>query len=259
MFNDSSISKRYKKIKDKDYKSFWNEITQTDGLSDEFKDLFVRMVAYNPEERPRIKKILSEDPWLNDLNILIKEKPDEYKMLENEYINLMTKLEEKIKKMNQSEIQVPKKNEEKEKPKTKGISNDKYKKYFINLKPKKIKDKRNYKYYIKIKGYFNENDFMNLLVNEINTTYGSKWLLKTDAEKLKFLITFKKEDEEKENDEEIEEEENEDIKDCIMKVKLYNGGINEYLLCFEKNQGELEEFYVNFLKIKDVVNNIFNK
>ena len=98
---------------------------------------------------------------------------------------------------------------------------------------------------------------MNLLVNKIRNTYGTTWLLRIDDEKLKFQITFQREDNEEENEEEVEEDE--DIrKDCIMKVKLYDSGINEYLLCFEKNQGELEEFYDNFLKIKEIIKNIFN-
>ena len=253
----SVITERYKKIKDKNYELFWKHFIQADELSDEFKKLFVRMVAYNPEERPRIKEILLEDPWLNELNILIAKNPDEYKKLENEYISLMTKLEQKIKEMNQPEIEAPQENKVEEKQKTKGISFDESKKYFINLKPKKIKDKRNYKYCIKIKGYINENDFMNLLVNKIRNTYGTTWLLRIDDEKLKFQITFQREDNEEENEEEVEEDE--DIrKDCIMKVKLYDSGINEYLLCFEKIQGELEEFYDNFLKIKEIIKNIFN-
>ncbi len=67
----NAIDDSYKNIKDKNYENLWNIITQTDRLSNEFKNLFVRMVAYNPEERPRIKDILL-DPWLNELNILME-------------------------------------------------------------------------------------------------------------------------------------------------------------------------------------------
>ena len=251
--NDDS----YKNIKDKNYENYWNTITHTNELSNEFKNLFVRMVAYNPEERPRIKEILSEDPWLNELNVLLEKNPEEYKKLENEYISLMTKLEEKINEMLKVEIQAEE-NKGEEKPKTRGISFDESKKYFINLTPKKIKDKRNYKYYIQIKGYVNPNDFMNLLLNEIKEAFDTKCLLQTDEEELKFKITFLNEDDEEENDEEVEEEE--DIrKDCIMKVKLYNNENNEYLLCFDKCQGDLEEFYENFLKIKNIIQDIFKK
>ena len=113
---DSVITERYKEIKDKNYKLFQENFIQADKLSDKFKELFIRMVAYNPEERPKIKEILLEDPWLNELNILIEKNPDEYKKLENEYIALMTKLEQKIKKMNQSEIETPKDNKVEGKP-----------------------------------------------------------------------------------------------------------------------------------------------
>ena len=56
------------------------------------------MVAYNPEERPRIEKILSDEPWLKELNTLIKNNPEEYKKLEEEYINYHNKLRLKLKK-----------------------------------------------------------------------------------------------------------------------------------------------------------------
>ena len=98
---------------------------------------------------------------------------------------------------------------------------------------------------------------MNLLLNEIKEVYDTNCLLQTDEEELKFKITFINEDDETENDEEIEEEE--DIrKDCIMKVKLYENN-NEYLLCFDKCEGDLEEFYENLLKIKNIIQGIFNK
>ena len=43
------------------------------------------------------------------------------------------KLEQKIKEMNQSEIEAPKENKGEEKKDNRGISLDKCKKYFINL------------------------------------------------------------------------------------------------------------------------------
>ena len=43
------------------------------------------MVAYNPKIRPKINYILTEDPWLNELNIL----PEEYEKLEEKYIKFM--------------------------------------------------------------------------------------------------------------------------------------------------------------------------
>ena len=93
--------------------------------------------------------------------------------------------------------------------------------------------------------------------------------------KLKFIINFKNEEEEEEKakakekkeleqeqDEEDEEEEkdenNEKENNYIMEVKLFEYGDDEYLLCFNKNQGEIEEFYENFLIIKEIVEKILN-
>ena len=234
----------YNDIKNKKYDDFWTRFINA-SLSKEFKDLFVLMVAYEPKERPKIKYILGKEPWMKKL---IKEKPEEYEKLEKEYIAFMTNLEEKIKEVNQSKMKVPEKKEEKEKSKTKSITNDNKEKYFVNLIPKKIKDIRNYKYFIQIEGNLEVNDFMNSLVNKIKETYDFECDIKAygDESKLKLKITFDNIDDNR--------------KDCIMKIKLYNNGIDEYLLCFEKNQGELEEFYENFLKIKNIIytNNLFN-
>ena len=78
----SELKDAYNYIKAKNYDLFWETITQKDELSNEFKNLFIKMVAYNPEERPRIEKILSDEPWLKELNTLIKNNPEEYKKLE---------------------------------------------------------------------------------------------------------------------------------------------------------------------------------
>ena len=164
----------------------------------------------------------------------------------------MNELEHKMISVNQSKITIPKKEEEKEKSNTKSISNNKEEQYFINLTPKKIKDIRNYKYFIKIEGNLEVNDFMNSLIEEIKKFYDLECYIKTysDELKLKFDITFVNNDEDEEDNR----------KDCIMKIKILISGEDEYLLCFEKNQGELEEFYENFLKIKEIIfkNNLFN-
>ena len=240
----------YKDIKYKKYDNFWTGFIDADEYSKEFKNLFVRMVAYDPEERPRIEYILEEDPWLKEFNIFIKEKHEEYKKLEDEYIAFMSELEQKIIAENQSQKNIPKENEINGEIIKKSISNNKkYPKYFKNLTPKKIKDIRNYKYFIKIKGELDVNDFMNSIVDEIKELYDFECYINTYADelKLRFDITFK-------NNDGVEEDEN-NRDDCIMKIKLYDNGKDEYLLCFVKNQGELEEFYENFLKIKNIVLN----
>ena len=51
--------------------------------SNEFKDLFIRMVSYDPLQRPTIDQILN-DPWMQELNNLNN---DELIALENELRN----------------------------------------------------------------------------------------------------------------------------------------------------------------------------
>ena len=89
------------------------------------------MVAYNPKERHRLKDILTKDPWLQPLNILIETNPSEYKNLEDEYIAFMKEIEQKIKDSNQPNIQVPNKDKGEEKQATKGISSDNKKKFLL--------------------------------------------------------------------------------------------------------------------------------
>ena len=137
----------------------------------------------------------------------------------------MSELEQKIIAENQSQKNIPKENEINGEIIKKSISNNKkYPKYFKNLTPKKIKDIRNYKYFIKIKGELDVNDFMNSIVDEIKELYDFECYINTyvDELKLKFDITFK-------NNDGVEEDENNRV-DCIMKNKLYDYGKDEYFL-----------------------------
>ena len=60
-------------------------------LSDEFKQLFIRMVAYEPSKRPRIKDIL-KDSWFDEINNLLKNNKKEYEKLEQEYIIIIMEI-----------------------------------------------------------------------------------------------------------------------------------------------------------------------
>ena len=57
----------YKLIMLKNYSTFWDKYIKIDGLSEEFKNLFVKMVAYNPFKRPTIEEIL-KDEWMEEIN-----------------------------------------------------------------------------------------------------------------------------------------------------------------------------------------------
>ena len=61
----------YRYIKEKNYTEYWkiHPYDLKNDLSESFKKLFVKMVAYEPEERPNIPEILNSD-WMNDINNL---------------------------------------------------------------------------------------------------------------------------------------------------------------------------------------------
>ena len=75
VFNVGNRTKQlYKYIKEKNEKKFWITLEKTgiDGFSPEFKDLFFKMVAFNPNERPTIEEILNHD-WMKEITNLNQE------------------------------------------------------------------------------------------------------------------------------------------------------------------------------------------
>ena len=75
------LPEEYNLIRRQDYDKYWsNQQFQGLNLSPSFKDLFVRMVAFNPKERPLIDEILIDD-WLQEINNLNDE---QINALENE-------------------------------------------------------------------------------------------------------------------------------------------------------------------------------
>ena len=68
----SQFNSLYKLIIKKNYQKYWVEIGKKIGkemietISPEFKDLYVKMVAYYPDERPSIEDILKHD-WLKNV------------------------------------------------------------------------------------------------------------------------------------------------------------------------------------------------
>ena len=78
------------------YENYWDSIkfiTNKIKLSEDFKNLYTSMVAYDPKKRPTTKEIL-ESNWLKKLNDLSKE---EREKLENDVLNNLKNLYEEIK------------------------------------------------------------------------------------------------------------------------------------------------------------------
>ena len=77
-FGSSRINdKLYILIKKKDYNKYWME-RKILNLSEDFKDLYLKMVAYNPNERPSCGQILNH-PWFDEVKNLSREDEEEIK------------------------------------------------------------------------------------------------------------------------------------------------------------------------------------
>ena len=74
----------YKLIARKRYNEYWNKIDKNKTLSEQFKEIYIKMVAYNPKDRPSLDDILncewlknirnaSEEELINIKNEMIKE------------------------------------------------------------------------------------------------------------------------------------------------------------------------------------------
>ena len=70
-FNSSRKGdKYYSQIMKKNYVAYWSLfLEQNLDLSNSFKSLFLKMVAFNPNERPTIGQILN-DVWMQEINNL---------------------------------------------------------------------------------------------------------------------------------------------------------------------------------------------
>ena len=66
-FNEAKSSdKVYRLIMLKKYKLFWEQFTQIKGISENFKKLYVKMIAFKPVERPSIEQILNSE-WMKEI------------------------------------------------------------------------------------------------------------------------------------------------------------------------------------------------
>ena len=62
-FTGAKQDEYYNLIKKGQYNSYWKKVGGT-HLSNEFKNLFVKMVSYDPAKRPSVAEI-KEDDWFN--------------------------------------------------------------------------------------------------------------------------------------------------------------------------------------------------
>ena len=89
--------KYYNYIINKEYNLYWKSIKgQIREVSDELKNLYLKMVSFNPDERPNVEEILN-DPWMKEINDLNE---NEYKRLEADVYKEFKRLENIIENNN---------------------------------------------------------------------------------------------------------------------------------------------------------------
>lgn len=225
--------KFYRYIIHKSVDKYWEKL-QSQGnnitsLSKEFKDLFIKMISFNPADRPSIQEILMH-PWMTDpLNspspVEIKGEFKAREVLVRQQLEI-----EKLTNENENNSMVYR-------------SVDNCDEYFNReVKCKRFKlNEGGFKNIIRIKGKLNPVTFMNHYIFEIekNTNHIN---FEPSQKQLKFKIKY----ENKEDFNDVEEEEKEEIitkENLVINVKLrFTKENEEYVLEFDKVAGDKMEF-----------------
>lgn len=231
----------YNLIKKNKIEDFWKAVSlkYNPVISEAFKKLIIRMVAFDEDDRPKNIQEILDDEWFQDINELTEN-------LKDNYIKEMQKLEEK-----KNLIFNPTENV---KPKTGKDNRIKESKFDISFKddmiPKCIKGDLKFDNFIRIKGHLDPLSFMNYLLKEVALLYDKSEIGEKEKNlKFKILIKARKEEENEESDDDEEIIELE--KDLTIQIELLKVNGEEYLLNFIKEKGELSDFYHY---IKEIMN-----
>jgi serine/threonine protein kinase len=246
-------------------KLLWEAIESTDkykNISDEFKNLYIKMISFNPRKRPKIDEIL-KDKWFGNIPNMTEEELKNYEKeikMEEEFKN------RKIEVDNKSKDEIKKNNDESNKiyiktHPTKSIGDEKDDFFNSELICKNVESEKYMNYYINIKGNLDPRKFMNSFCNKIINEFGNDncYIEADKNNKAKFDIIFEEDAIQKEIKEKLKNigiEISEDTKEIKMKIKLYKT-IEGYLLRFVKKEGDKDDFIEKFEKLSKLVKNIF--
>ena len=256
-FNYSNKEDDYKYIIEGKDDLYWNSIKSkiAKEFSAEFKKLYIKMISPDPKSRPSIDEIF-EDPWFKEINDLKKTDKEKYRNLKSQMREKLMELEselngEKTKdnsegyeiELNKDEdenIQIPKGEEE---------TNEHFK---LDMKPKNYNKNEFANNCMKIKGYLQPAKFMNSLIDCINQDLDT--YIEPSSNHLEFEAIFDFGGSNIKNDEDIEQR----IigTRCVIQISLVKIKDNEHLVQFLKKEGQTEDYYKNFLQIKEIIKNI---
>ena len=253
----------YRLIMAKHIQKYWTEVEkQIKGMSQELKDLFIKMVAFKPNERPTIEEIFAS-PWMKEIRDLNEE---QLAQLENEIREDFLKRETAVNEVIKQEMEVENDDSMGSSGNRSGTDEEIY--FDLSLKPKYAQTGLNMDNYIKLKGTLTPAKFMNSLANKINKEYSNECLIETNKEKLKFNVVFEENQTEEEIpedlakelkelgiDEDEEENENNNIKrnDTIIQIKIFESLNGGYLLRFLRKGGEQKDYLDKIGKISALI------
>jgi serine/threonine protein kinase len=252
---------KYHMIMQKKYKEYWEIVESQNNdlkLSEEFKDLYIKMILYNPQLRLTAKEVL-EHPWFKEINEMDETlKKDLESKIKEEFIKLIPLVKENsLKEMNAADkiseralYNVRSYRDEEE-----SYFNPEMRVKFANT-PIKMDN------CIKIKGYINPNKFLNSLVYKINKEFDmDNCLIQTSIDQPKFNLTFENNndemDDEEDNENEDDEDEDEEGDDIIVQIKLYQTS-DGHLLRFIKKRGNRNDFLDKFIILSKLVEEIIS-
>ena len=245
----SKKCKFYKKIIQNDRESYLTMIKPfiNEELSEEFKDLYFKMVAVKPKDRPSIQEIL-DHPWFKSyLEMNDEQKKNLDDQIKTEFEGRIDKIKDRITQ------EIEESNIKSEDIITKSF-NDEYNYFKPDLKPKKVLENFDMPFCIKIKGCVDPCKFMNHFYGKMLETFKDEnCFLKADKNKLKLNVVF-----EENEDEEKGKEENKAIKgnEISIKIKLYQSNDGLLLKLF-KVDGSKKNFYDKFIEISKIVKKCF--
>jgi serine/threonine protein kinase len=230
---------------------YWNKIQPLLNveLSDNFKKLYLKMVAFEPDERPQnIDEILNSD-WMKEIGDMAT--------LEEELKKKFEEIFEKLKSQNK-EVKLQYVQSLGLTTRSATVENEK-----SGKTPKKIpNDRININHYIIINGDLEVNKFMNSLIQDIKSEFAITQISIRDVEEYEYLqleLSFYDSEENSEdkfvsNEEEEEEEEeiDNDIK-CSMEIELFQYDDGRYLLEFLRKKGGIHQYNKNFFEIRKII------
>jgi serine/threonine protein kinase len=258
------LDKYYRCIMAKKYNAYWKLVSgQIGNISEDLKNLYIKMVAFSPEQRPSIDNIYN-DPWMKEVTSLDE---NSYHELEHEVLEEF-KIRE-IDVLNHNETVNAQGSGEVNLGNDRALGDDEVEYFDLSLSPKLIqKTGLNMQNYMKINGDLKPGAFMNALANKIVKDFPDNAKIEEYTNGLKFNVAFEDElEDEEEPDEELAKELEklglEDIdeetitkKDCVIQVKLFQSLNGGYLVRFVRKAGEIEDYYKKLDSIISIVKKV---